>query len=149
MGSHKNSTTIVTPETSNVHLSVYLRTSYQNSSLSALWLTLALSKNDSPGHPLKCPKKFCKKSKNTENWWKKGENLRILTGSESKKFKFYILDIRYEKKFGGYFLKKTPFSTFWGLLVPVWNFYFQGPNTLLSASLKPWSKKSYLYEYVF
>ena len=149
MGSHKNSTTIVTSETSNVHLSVYLRTNYQNSSLSALWLTLALSTNDSPGHPLKCPKNFFKKSKNTENWWKKGENFRILSSSESKKFKFYILDIRYEIKFGGYFLKKTPFSTFYGLLVPIYNFFFQGPNTLLSAYLKPWSKKSYLYDHVF
>ena len=53
-----------------------------------------------------------KKSKNRENCQKKGENFKILSSSESKKFKFYILDIRYEKKFGGYFLKKTPFSTF-------------------------------------
>ena len=66
MGSHKNSTTIVTSETSNVHLSVYLRTSYQNSSLSALWLTLALSTNDSPGHPLKCQQKKNSKSPKTQ-----------------------------------------------------------------------------------
>ena len=66
MGSHKNSTTIVTSETSNVHLSVYLRTNYQNSSLSALWLTLALSTNDFPGHHLKCPKKIFSKSPKTQ-----------------------------------------------------------------------------------
>ena len=94
-------------------------------------------------------KNFFKKSKNTENWWKKGENFRILTSSESKKFKFYILDIVYEKKFGGYFLKKTPFSIFKGLLGPIPKIFFQGPNTYQSAYLKPWSKKSYLREFVF
>ena len=73
MGSHKNSTTIVTSETSNVHLSVYLKTSYQNSSLSALWLTLALSTNDSPSHPLKCQKKNSKSPKTQKIGEKKGK----------------------------------------------------------------------------
>ena len=72
---------------------------------------------------------FLKKSKNTENWWKKGENFRILTSSESKKFKFYILDFMYEKKIGGYFLKKTPFSIFEGLLGLDWEIFLGGPNT--------------------
>ena len=92
---------------------------------------------------------FLKKSKNTENWWKKGENFRILTSSESKKFKFYILDFIYEKKFGGYFLKKTPFSIFEGLLGLDWEIFLGGPNTFQGACLKPWSKKSYLREFVF
>ena len=70
MGSHKNSTTIVTSETSNVHLSV---TSYLNSSLSALWLTLALSTNDSPGHPLKCQKKNSKSPKTQKIGEKRGK----------------------------------------------------------------------------
>ena len=103
-----------------------------------------------PLTPPKMSKKiFFKKSKNTENWWKKGENFRILTSSKSKKFKFYILDIVYEKKFGGYFLKKTPFSIFKGLLGPIPKNFFQGPNTYQSAYLKPWLKKSYLREFVF
>ena len=99
--------------------------------------------------PWNVKKKKFKKSKNTENWWKKGENFRILTNSKSKKFKFYILDIVYEKKIGGYFLKKTPFSIFKGLLGPIPKIFFQGPNTYQSAYLKPWSKKSYLREFVF
>ena len=40
---------------------------------------------------------------------KKGENLRFPNNLESKKSKFYIPDIRYEKRFGGYFLKKNTF----------------------------------------
>ena len=52
-------------------------------------------------------------SKNTENWWKKGENFRILTSSESKIFEFYTLDIICEKKYWGYFLKKSDFFHFW------------------------------------
>ena len=39
-------------------------------------------------------------SKNTENWWKKGENFRILTSSESKKFKFWNLQVINEKNWG-------------------------------------------------
>ena len=102
-----------------------------------------------PGHPLKYPKKIFKKSKDTGNWWEKVENFRIFTSSKSKNFKFYILDIAYEKKFGGYFLKKTPFSIFKGLLGPIPKIFFQGPNTYQSAYLKPKSKKSYLCEFVF
>ena len=49
-----------------------------------------------------------------------------------------MLDIVYEKKFGGYFLKKTPFSIFKGLLGPIPKIFFQGPNTYQSAYLKPW-----------
>ena len=67
----------------------------------------------------------------------------------SKKFKFYILDVVYEKKFWGYFLKKTPFSIFKGLLGLDWEIFLGGPNTSQSACLKPWSKKSYLWEFVF
>ena len=40
---------------------------------------------------------------------------------ETFKLSFYILDIRYAKKIGGYFLKKNlfPYSTFYWLLGPV------------------------------
>ena len=86
-------------------------------------------------------KKFFKKSKNTENWWKKGENFRILTSSESKKFKFYILDFMYEKKIGGYFLKKTHFSTFGGLKVPGTAIFFHGLNTFVFLATKTFFKK--------
>ena len=77
MGAHKNSTKIVTSETSNVHLSVYLKASYQNSFRSALWLTLALSTNDSPGHPLKCPKKNSKSPKTQKIGEKSGKTLEV------------------------------------------------------------------------
>ena len=40
---------------------------------------------------------------------KKGENLRFPNNLESKKSKFYIPDIRYEKRFGDYFLEKHTF----------------------------------------
>ena len=79
-----------------------------------------------PDTPWNVKKKFFKKSKNTENWQKNGENFKILTSSEGKKFKFYVLDFIYKKKIGGYFLKKTPFSTFEGLLGLNWEIFFGG-----------------------
>ena len=77
-----------------------------------------------------------------------------MTGSESKKFKFYILDIRYEIKFGGYFLKKTPFPIFYGRLVPVYNFFFSGaqyitkclPKTMIEKII---SVRSRILEFFF
>ena len=51
-----------------------------------------------PPHTTLYKKKF-KKSKSTENWWKIGEN--FLTGSETKKFKFYILIYDIKKNWGG------------------------------------------------
>ena len=52
-----------------------------------------------------------KNAKNWEKWWK---NLRILTNQESKKIKFYILDIRYEKKIWGLLSEKKHLFGFVG-----------------------------------
>ena len=74
-----------------------------------------------------------------------------LTPPEMSKKNFWVLHPRYYlwKKFGGYFLKKTSFSIFEGLLEPNWKIFFRGLNTSQSAYLKPWSKKSYLHQFVF
>ena len=59
---------------------------------------------------------------------------------ESKKYKFFNVLVRNEKKIGGYFLKKTHFPNFGGLKVPVTNFFFHSLKTFIFCQLKLFSK---------
>ena len=66
--------------------------------------------------------------------------MRIQHCLESKKFKFFNVQVRNEKKIGGYFLKKTHFPNFEGLKVPNANIFFHGLNTFILCQLKLFSK---------
>ena len=68
------------------------------------------------------------------------EKLRIQHWLESKKFKFFDVQVRNEKKIGGYFLKKTHFSTFEGLEMPNTTIFFHGLKTFIFCQLKLFSK---------
>ena len=70
----------------------------------------------------------------------KFRKLRIQHCLESKKFKFFNVQVRNEKKIGGYFLKKTHFSTFGGLKVPIPKIFFHGLKTFIFCQLKLFSK---------
>ena len=66
--------------------------------------------------------------------------MKIQHGFENKKFKFFNVQVRNEKKIGGYFLKKTHFPTFGGLKVPNTTFFFHGLKTYIFCQLKLFSK---------
>ena len=65
---------------------------------------------------------------------------------ESKIFKLYILDIIYEKKFGGYFLKKKTFFHFWRTFGAKLKIFLGGaqyipkclPKTMIKKILSAW-----------
>ena len=86
--------------------------------------------------------------------WKNCKNLRIQHFLESKKLKFFNLQVRNEKKIGGYFLKKMHFCKIFS--VPArsicfssgaQNIYLGAPFAMVGKKNRDWRKKvtNFLY----